>query len=98
MRSRLFIAALGLSLSVCGGGVAHAVVPPGNVLVNPGAEDGAASLDGGPVPVPGWVTEGGFTVVAYGTPGTPPRRRGRAPTCSQAARRAASPAPRRPST
>ena len=72
MRSRLFVAALGLFLSVCGGGVAHAVVPPGNVLVNPGAEDGAASLDGGPVSVPGWVTEGGFTVVAYGSPGTPP--------------------------
>lgn len=43
-----------------------------NMLRNPGAEAGAASPDGRTaVPVPGWETAGGFTVVAYGTPGFP---------------------------
>jgi hypothetical protein len=41
-------------------------LPSGNLVVNAGAEDGAASSDGSPVPVPGWATIGGFTVAQYG--------------------------------
>jgi hypothetical protein len=40
-----------------------------NLIVNGGAEAGAASPDGNSVvAVPGWTTSGALTVVAYGTP------------------------------
>ncbi|HEY2714453.1 MAG TPA: protein kinase [Chthoniobacterales bacterium] len=39
-----------------------------NLLVNGGAEDGPASVIAASVPVPGWRTTGGFTVVPYGAP------------------------------
>ncbi len=39
-----------------------------NLLVNGGAEDGPASVMAASVPVPGWRTSGGFTVVPYGAP------------------------------
>ena len=45
-------------------------VPYGiNLLINSNAEDGSASPDADSVPVPGWQTSGGFTVVPYGAPG-----------------------------
>jgi hypothetical protein len=48
---------------------AGAVVPGGNLVVNPGAEGGTGSPDaGGVVPPPGWVVTGPFTVVQYGAP------------------------------
>src|SRR4029077_1433915 len=39
-----------------------------NLLVNGGAEEGPASVMAALVPVPGWSTTGGFTVVPYGAP------------------------------
>jgi hypothetical protein len=47
-------------------------VPQGNLLHNPGAEDGQASQSGETtVPIPGWTTTGAFTVVPYGGGGAP---------------------------
>lgn len=41
-----------------------------NLIVNPGAEEGAASPDGAAaVAIPGWAVEGAMTVVPYGAPG-----------------------------
>jgi hypothetical protein len=53
--------------------------PGGNVLTNPGAEDGTpAGADGtGPAP-PGWTRSGGFTFVAYGAGVFPSARVGAA--------------------
>jgi hypothetical protein len=43
-----------------------------NVIINPGAEAGAASGSGNDIlPIPGWTTTGNFTVVAYGAPDFP---------------------------
>ena len=48
---------------------AGAVVPSGNVLVNPGAEAGPGAADSGTqLPLPGWTVESTFTAVQYGTP------------------------------
>lgn len=47
-------------------------VPQGNLLHNPGAEDGQASQSGETtVTIPGWTTTGAFTVVPYGGGGAP---------------------------
>lgn len=40
-----------------------------NLIVNPDAEAGAGSSNGDVVPVPGWTTQGNFTVVQYGASG-----------------------------
>ena len=48
---------------------AGAVVPSGNLLVNPGAEAGPGAADSGTqLPLPGWTVESTFTAVQYGTP------------------------------
>ncbi|HEX5899502.1 MAG TPA: hypothetical protein VFY32_08890 [Solirubrobacteraceae bacterium] len=49
---------------------AGAVVPGGNLLVNPGAEAGAGAPDAAQqLPLPGWTVESTFTAVQYGAPG-----------------------------
>ena len=48
---------------------ADAVVPAGNLLVNPGAEAGAGAPDSSQqLPLPGWTVESTFTAVQYGAP------------------------------
>jgi len=48
---------------------ADAVVPGGNLLVNPGAEAGPGAPDASAQPaVPGWTVESTFTAVQYGAP------------------------------
>jgi hypothetical protein len=48
---------------------AAAVVPGGNLVVNPGAEAGAGAPDSvQQLPLPGWTVESTFTAVQYGTP------------------------------
>jgi hypothetical protein len=49
---------------------ADAVVPSGNLIVNPGAEAGAGAPDASQqLPLPGWTVESTFTAVEYGAPG-----------------------------
>ena len=60
------IAAVAVALALVGGPSAHAAVPSGNLVRNPGAEDGPGAQDTSTVPVPGWATTGSFTAVAYG--------------------------------
>ena len=49
---------------------ADAVVPAGNLVVNPGAEAGAGAPDAAQqLPLPGWTVESTFTAVQYGAPG-----------------------------
>ena len=52
---------------------AAATVPAGNLLADPGAEQGGAATDSAHVVAPPapWVPEGPFTQVAYGTPDFP---------------------------
>ena len=51
---------------------AKAVLPEGNVVANPGAEDGPGSSDSTTInPPPGWVTTGTLTAIQYGTGGYP---------------------------
>src|SRR4051812_49183429 len=52
---------------------AGAAIPAGNLVINPGAEDGAAATDDVHVFAPDfpWSTTPGFTQVAYGTAGFP---------------------------
>jgi hypothetical protein len=51
---------------------ADAVVPGGNLLVNPGAEAGPGAADSSTqLPLPGWTVESTFTAVKYGTSGFP---------------------------
>jgi hypothetical protein len=48
---------------------ASAVVPAGNLIVNPGAEAGAGAADSfAQPPLPGWTVESTFTAVKYGAP------------------------------
>jgi hypothetical protein len=48
---------------------ADAVVPTGNLVVNPGAERGQGAPDAAQQPpVPGWTVESTFTAVRYGAP------------------------------
>jgi hypothetical protein len=48
---------------------AGAVLPGGNLVVNPGAEDGPGSASGSDVlAIPGWEAGPNFTVVQYGAP------------------------------
>jgi hypothetical protein len=65
-------AALATSLSLVFAGTAGATIPPGNLLANPGAEDGTASSDGYDVyRPPGWSMSSRATItsIAYGAPG-----------------------------
>ena len=51
---------------------AGAVVPGGNLLVNPGADAGPGAPDSSQqLPLPGWTVESTFTAVQYGTSGFP---------------------------
>jgi hypothetical protein len=51
---------------------AHAAVPAGNLLANPGAEAGAGAADSSTIiPPPSWTTTGEFTAVKYETSGFP---------------------------
>jgi hypothetical protein len=48
---------------------AQAAIPAGNLVVNPGAEDGPGSASGSDVlAIPGWETSPNFTAVQYGAP------------------------------
>jgi hypothetical protein len=67
---RAFLAAVVASLLLAW--PAAAVVPTGNLLVNPGAEAGTGATDASTiVPPPGWTVESTFTVVRYGAPDFP---------------------------
>jgi hypothetical protein len=75
MRHALLAAAV--LLAACTAGATAAPSPSasassltGNLIVNPGAEAGQGSTDGGTVPVPGWKVTGKFTVNEYDTPGS----------------------------
>jgi hypothetical protein len=75
MRHTLLAAAM--LLAACTGGASPAAAPTehpipatGNLIVNPGAETGKGSTDGGVVPVPGWEVTGKLTVNEYDTPGS----------------------------
>jgi hypothetical protein len=58
------------AVSLCAAASAGAVVPSGNLLVNPGAEAAPGASDSGTqLPVPGWTVESTFTAVQYGTSG-----------------------------
>src|SRR3954454_9167163 len=72
---KLLVAALlvGVALVV---GAAQGALPSGNLAVKGSAEEGAASTDGGVVPVPGWTTSGSFTVVQYEPGSDRPAARG----------------------
>jgi hypothetical protein len=49
---------------------AGATIPSGNLVLNPGAEDGPGSTDTSTVnPPPSWTTSGALTAVQYGSPG-----------------------------
>jgi hypothetical protein len=64
-----FVAAVALLTAVP---VAHATVPAGNLLLNPGGEAAAGATDSSTqVPIPSWTVEGFFTTVAYDTPDFP---------------------------
>jgi hypothetical protein len=67
-RLALQLAAVAVAL-VCAP-AAQAAIPSGNLVVNPGAEDGAGSESGSDfLPIPGWETSPNFTAVRYGAPG-----------------------------
>lgn len=73
-RAAAAIAAVAALAMLGGGGAASAAIPAGNLVKNPGAEDGtgAANVSDAP-PVPSWTTASGFTAVQYGVdtfPGT----------------------------
>lgn len=69
-RTSARVVALAAVLTTAWGAPAGAAVPSGNLLRNPGAEDGPGARDTSTVPVPQWTTTGSFTARAYGTPGT----------------------------
>ena len=78
MRGRwlvLVVLALGAGLPSVAPATSRATVPSGNLLANPGAEDGTGSTDsscGAGGTTPGWMgTTGGFTAVQYGTSSYP---------------------------
>jgi hypothetical protein len=63
---------LALALALVFAGAARATIPPGNLLANPGAEDGTATPDGYDIyRPPGWEMSQKATItsVAYGAPG-----------------------------
>jgi hypothetical protein len=67
MPGRVSLATLAAALVLAA--PAAATVPPGNLVVNPGAEGGAGAADSSAqLPLPGWTVESTFTAVKYGTP------------------------------
>src|SRR3954468_5719955 len=61
--------ALCTTLALLAAAPAEAAIPPGNLLVNPGAEAGPGSPDSSAIdPPPGWTVAGDFTAVQYGAP------------------------------
>jgi hypothetical protein len=71
-RTRRF--GLPLAILVCAltPATAGAVLPTGNLVLNPGAEDGAGSPDSSQVlPPPSWTTTGELTAIQYGASGYP---------------------------
>jgi hypothetical protein len=68
VHGRVLAAVIGVALVAAA--PAGAVVPTGNLVVNPGAEAGPASPDASQqLPPPGWTVESTFTAVRYGAPG-----------------------------
>jgi hypothetical protein len=68
MHARVSLATLAAALLLAA--PASADLPPGNLVVNPGAEAGPAATDSSAqVPLPGWTVTGSLTAVAYGTSG-----------------------------
>src|SRR5262249_46579841 len=64
--------ALCLALALLPASAAHATVPAGELLQNPGAEAAPGSPDGATSPsVPNWTATGTFTAIAYGAPSFP---------------------------
>jgi len=58
---------------------AQAVLPQGNLIRNPGAEEGAGAIFAGMVvALPGWTRTGSFTPVRYGSAGFPSAAQGAA--------------------
>jgi hypothetical protein len=58
------------ALALLAAAPADAVVPGGNLLVNPGAEAAPGAPDAAQqLPLPGWTVESTFTAVQYGAPG-----------------------------
>jgi hypothetical protein len=67
MHGRVSLATLAAALLLAA--PASATLPPGNIVVNPGAEAAAGATDSEKqVPLPGWTVTGPFTAVAYDTP------------------------------
>jgi hypothetical protein len=61
--------AAGFTAALIAAASAHAAVPSGNLLTNPGAEAGPGSPDSSQVMAPpGWTVESTFTAVQYGAP------------------------------
>jgi hypothetical protein len=66
------VASLVLAAVLVPAASAAAVVPPGNLLANPGAEAGPGAADSAAIdPPPGWTAVGSVTAVRYGTPDFP---------------------------
>ena len=69
-----FVAVLVASLVLATtGATARATVPPGNLIVNGGAEVGTGSSDSvtsAPVPIPGWTSTTNFTEHTYDPAGS----------------------------
>jgi hypothetical protein len=67
MHGRVSLATLAAALLFAA--PASAAIPPGNLVVNPGAEAGAGAADSSAQPpLPGWTVESTFTAVNYGAP------------------------------
>jgi hypothetical protein len=67
MHGRVSLATLAAALLFAAS--ASAAIPPGNLVVNPGAEAGAGAADSSAQPpLPGWTVESTFTAVKYGAP------------------------------
>jgi hypothetical protein len=70
VHGRLLAVVAGLALASAA--PAGAVVPSGNLVVNPGAEAAPGATDSAAqLPLPGWTVESTFTAVQYGTSGFP---------------------------
>lgn len=70
LRTRLVLAAAALAAALPS--AAHAAIPSGNLLANPGGEQGTGAGNASDAPpLPGWTTTPSFTIVAYGAPNFP---------------------------
>jgi hypothetical protein len=69
VHGRLLAALAALGLFLAAAAPAGAVVPSGNLVVNPGAEAAPGAADASTqLPLPGWTVESTFTAVQYGAP------------------------------